>query len=165
MQRNEKGFAVIELVMVLAIVGIIAPVLTMTTTTMLANYQQADDQTIVLNQVQNAGYWICRDVQMARDVTLGDPNGFPLTLVIPVDTDSNNDISIEYSFESNKLKRRVYDSLHTLVSENLVAQYVVVADTTFDSVGAGVYELTVKVSEGDVVVERSYKVSQRLRSI
>lgn len=164
MQRSEKGFTLIEVMIAVAIMGLIMPVMTMTTTTLLTNHQQANDHNIVLHQVQNVGYWISRDVQMAKDVTFTDPGGFPLTLDIPVDTDESNDYSVDYLFDGNKLKRQVYDSSDTLILETLIAEYIDVQDTTFSTLGSNIYNLTVKVSKGEVVMERCYKVSQSLSS-
>ena len=162
MQRSEKGFTLIEVIIAVAIIGIITPALAMTTTTLLTNHQQANDHNIVLHQVQNAGHWISHDVQMAKNVVFDDPNGFPLTLYIPVDTDENNDLRVDYSFDANKLKRQVHNTLDTLVSETLIAEYIDVQDTTFSNLDSNIYTLTVKASKGEAVVERIYEVSQRL---
>jgi len=162
MKRSEKGFTLIEVVIAVAITGIIMPMMTMTTTALLTNHQQANDSNVVLQQVQNVGYWISRDVQMAKDVIFTDPGGFPLTLDIPVDTDENNDYSVKYLFDGNNLKRQVYDSLDNLISETSIAQYIDVQDTTFSTPGSNIYNLTVKASKGEAVVERSYEIVQRL---
>jgi len=159
--RTEKGFTLIEVVVVVAIIGIIIPALTMTVIALLTNSQQANNHNIALQQVQNTGYWISHDVQMANNVSFDDPSGFPITLGIPVDTDENNDITVQYLFDGNKLKRWAYDSQGTLVSESLTADYLDVANTTFSTLDSTTYSLTVAVSSGEVTVERSYEVSQR----
>lgn len=164
MHRTERGFTLIETIIAVAIVGIMVPVMAMTTTTLLTHPKQATDHNTVLQQVQNTGYWVSHDVLMAKNVTFDDPSGFPLTIDIPVDTDQNNDYSVDYLFDGNKLKRSVYDSSHTLISETLIAEYIEVADTIFTTLDPNIYKLTVKASKGDVVVERSYTVSQRLSS-
>ncbi len=164
MRFNEKGFTVIELLIGVAIVGFITPIIAMTIMGLLTNQQQATDHNVVLHQVQNAGYWISRDVQMAESVTLSDPNGFPLTLDIPTDIDENNDYSVTYLFDGNKLKREVYDSEATLISERFVAEYVDIQSTTFSSADINTYTFTIRVSKGEVAQGKSYEVSQRLGS-
>ncbi len=161
MKRSEKGFTLIEVIVSMAIIGIIMPMMAMSVLTLLTNHQQANDHNIVLHQVQNVGYWISLDVQMANNIILTEPDGFPLTLNVPVDTDENNDLSVDYLFDGNKLKRKVYDSLHTLIAETLIAEYIDAQSTTFSIVEFNIYNLAVKASKGETVSERSYKISQR----
>lgn len=163
MKRGEKGFTLIEALIVIAITGAIIVPLAMVTTTLLTNPQQATDQNVVLQQVRNAGHWISRDVQMARTVTPGEPDVF-LTLSIPVDDDENNDLRIDYLFDGNKLKREVYDASPTLISETLIADYIDADNTTFSALGASLYQLTVRAAKGEAAVRRVYEVGQRLSS-
>ena len=164
MQRSEKGFTLIEVLVSLVIMSIIMLAMTMTVTLVLTHPQQSTEHNIVLQEVQNAGYWVSRDVQMAESVTLTEPGGFPLTLDIPFDTDVNNDYTIDYLFDGNKLKRQVYDSLGTLTAEMMIADYIDAAATTFsipDPSIDNLYNFTVKASVGETIVERSYQISQR----
>ncbi|MBA7690470.1 hypothetical protein ES703_98998 [subsurface metagenome] len=161
MKRGEKGFTVIELLIGVAIMGVIAVPLMMATTTLLTNPQRSTDQNAVLHEVRNAGYWISRDVQMARVVTLDAPNRF-LQLSIPVDGNEDNDYSAIYLFDGNKLKRQVYDSLGALISETLIAGYIDTDNTIFSDLGSGSYKLTVRAAKGDAGVTRSYEINQRV---
>ena len=162
MKRGEKGFTLIETLLAIAITGTIIGPLWLATTTLLTNPQQTTDEGIVLQQVRNAGYWMSRDVQTARRVNPTDPDGFPLTLSIPVDTDENNDYRVDYLFDGNRLKRELYDSLEILVSETSIAYYIETGNTTFDTLGSSLYKLTIRASKGDAAVTRSYEVGQRL---
>jgi len=164
MKRGERGFTVIELLIVAAITGVIAVPLMMATTTLFTNPQRSTDQNVVLREVRNAGYWLSRDVQMSANVTFDGPSGSLLTLVIPVDDDKNNDYSIVYLFDGSKLKREVYDSLETLTSETLIADYIDTDNTTFSTLDpdAGLYKLTIRASRGGTGVTRSYEIKQRL---
>ena len=164
MRRREEGFTLIEVVIATAIMSVIVGAMTMATTTLMTNTPLSADHHIVLCQVQNAGYRIACDVQMAENVTFDDPSGFPLTLNIPIDTDENNDGSVVYLFDGNKLKRQFYDSSATLLAEALIAEGVVVDNTTFSIQGSSVYELSIKASRDGVVVERSYEIVKRIGS-
>jgi len=134
----------------------------MTITTLVTNSQGTTERSVVLRQVQNAGYSISRDVQMAEDVTLDGTSGFPLILDIPVDTDENNNYSVNYLFDGDKIMRQVYDSSYTLIKETPVAEYIDVGATTFSALGTNTYELMVKACNGEAVAERSYQIKQRL---
>lgn len=162
MKRGEKGFTLIELLIGVAIMGVIAWPLMMATTTLLTNPQRTAAQGIVLQQVQNAGRWLTRDVQMARSVNATDPNGFPLTLTIPMDDNPDNDYTIEYGFEGSTLKRRFYDSGDNLTSETFIADYIDTDNTTFGSLAGGSYKLNIRAVKGEAAVTRDYEVSQRL---
>jgi len=163
MRQRQKGFTLLELLLVLAITGVIIAPLTMATITLLTSPQRLADQGVVLQQVQNVGYWLSRDVQMARGVNPTVPNGgFPLTLTIPVDDNPDNDYTIDYVFDGSKLKRRVYDSGDNLTSETFIADYIDTDNTTFSDPGSGTYKLSIRSVKGEAAVTRGYEVSQRL---
>ncbi|MBA7571809.1 hypothetical protein ES708_13577 [subsurface metagenome] len=161
MKRGEKGFTLLEVLIGVAIMAIVVGAVAMTVTTLLLNEGQAAGQNTALPQVQNAGYWISRDVQMARTVTLGEPGVF-LRLDIPVDTDENNDYTIDYWFDGDKLKRQKHDSFGT--SETFIAEYIDTSNTTFSALDAdaGLWKLTVRASRDETGATRSYEISQRL---
>ena len=163
MKLGEKGFTLIEVLVAIAILGVIVTPLSMSVITLLTNPQRSNDKNIVLQQVRNAGDWISRDVQMAENVTTDDPD-FLLILSIPVDTDENNDYSIKYLFVDNKLKRRVYDSSENLTSETLIADYIDTDNTTFvtENVTAGHHKLTVKAVRDGTAITTNYEVNRRL---
>jgi len=167
MKRGEKGFTLLEVLIGVAIMAIVVVAVAMTTTTLLLNEGQAAGQNTALPQVQNAGYWISRDVQMAGTVDFDElePDVF-LSLDIPRDDKPDNDYTIDYVFDGDKLKRQVYDSLGTLTSETFIAEYIDTSNTTFSALDAdaGLYKLTVRASRDETGATRSYEISQRLSS-
>ena len=162
MKQRQKGFTLIEIVLATGIVGVVVVVVAMTITTLMMNAQQPSTQQILLQQVQNADYWILRDTNMANDVILSGPNGFPFTVNIPVDQDQDHDYSVEYLFDGNTLKRQQFDSSDNLTAETSVAQYVDTDNTAFESIAEGSHKLTIRVSMGEEVVSASYEARHRL---
>jgi len=160
--RYEKGFSLIEVMIAAAIAGIVMPMVAMTTVALFHRHEQVTESNVVLRQAQNAGYWISQDVRMAKNVSLGETNGFPLVLDVPLGTDSSNNHSIHYILEDSSLKRRLYDSSDTLISEILIAKYIDMEDTTFTSLSPRHYVLVVKACLGEVTLEVEYRTSQRL---
>ncbi len=162
MKQRQRGFTLIEMVVVLGIVGVVVVAVAMTTTTLLLNYQQPSTQQILLQQVQNAGYQMPHDIQMSSNVTLSGPNGFPVTINIPVDQDQNNDYHIDYLLDGDKLKRQQFDSSDILTAEIMIAQYVDTDNTTFESPLEGLYKLTIRVSLDEETVTAFYEAQRRL---
>ena len=157
LRRNEKGFTLLELLAVIGISGIITGVMSMTIIMMMKVSAQSNDYAVALQQVQNAGYWITRDVMMAQTVTPEPSPGVLLT--IELDESDGSTTTVDYIFEGdNKLKRQVNGS-----SSILIAQYILQDWTTFeqdDEIDSG-YKLIIRSSSGEVEVEKSYVVSQR----
>ncbi|MGB2814082.1 MAG: prepilin-type N-terminal cleavage/methylation domain-containing protein [Dehalococcoidales bacterium] len=164
MSKGQKGFTLLELVIGSAIMAVVVGAIAATLITLFLNYGQAAGQSSILPSVQNAGFWISRDVQTSRNVTAPAPNGFPLTLKLPTDTNANNDNRAEYVFEGSKLKRKLYDSLDNLTSETFIADYLDTDECYFTTVNAtiGYHRLTVTATRDGEAVTRVYNVGQRL---
>ncbi len=164
MGQRQKGFTLLEIVVGSAIMAVVVGAIATTLTILFLNYGQAAGQNSALPNVQNAGFWITRDVQMSRNVTATGPNGFPLSLKLPVDTDENNDNSANYVFEDNRLKRQLYDASDTLISETLIAAYLDTDNCAFTTVNATLnyHRLTVTATREGETVTRTYDIGQRL---
>ena len=163
MKRGQKGFTLVEVLVVVAILGVIAVPLAYTTITLLTNPARSNDENVVLQQVRNVGDRISRDVQMARTVTLGEPGVF-LRLDIPMDNNPEHDYTIDYLFDGDKLKRQKHDSFGT--SETFIADYIDTANTSFSTVDAtvGLHRLVVRAIRGEAQITLKYEASQRLIS-
>jgi len=67
--KNQRGFTVIELLVAIAISGLITSGLTLTIFQVFGGNARNSSEMIVIRQVQNAGHWISRDTLMAQVVT------------------------------------------------------------------------------------------------
>ena len=165
-KKSEKGTTLLELIIGLGItVGIFSSA-TMAGTTLMLNYGEDAVQCDLLPAVENCGHWITQDVQVSRNVTASGPNGFPLSLSIPLNIDESNDNLAEYYFDGSKLKRRLYDSSHILLSDTYIAEYIDMDNTKFSAVNStiGHYNLNVTASRGESFTTRNYDMSQWLLS-
>ena len=81
LNKNQRGFSLAEMVIVLAIIGSVMAGATMSIVQVINGSSSSSDHMIAVRQVQNVGYWVSRDVQMAQVVAPAPyTDGFPLTL-------------------------------------------------------------------------------------
>ena len=117
-EKDQSGFTLVELIIAVAITSLITVGLVMTILQLWGGHARASGEMIVVRQVQNAGYWISRDAQMAQEVD-PDPEldaspGFPLTLTW-----------YQYAYNPDNPDRRGigYRVIYTLVDGKLERGY------------------------------------------
>jgi len=87
----------IELVIAIAITGLITGGITMGIFQVIDMNARTSNHMTAVNQVQNAGYWVSLDAQMAQSVNAAGASGFPLTFTW---TDWNGDeYQVDYTLE------------------------------------------------------------------
>jgi prepilin-type N-terminal cleavage/methylation domain-containing protein len=156
--RSEKGFTLIELLVVMPILSVVMGVMAMTIIMMIKVGSQNNDYALSLSQVQNAGYWITRDVMNGQTVSPQPEEGILLT--VEWNDWDNTHYKIDYVWDGNKLRREINENS----PGTLVAQYIVIGDTTFeaDPESDNQYQLTVKAAQGNAEVERTYRAMVRV---
>ena len=131
MRKDELGLSTIELIVTLLIVSMIALGAMMTTFQVIRVTAQSDSHMTALQQVQNAGFWISRDAQMADNVTtdnLSGTNFLVLSWTEVDDSDNTTEHSATYFFEDLTggigILKRNHSSSAGLNNETLVAQHI-----------------------------------------
>jgi len=131
MREDERGFNTIEIIVAILIMSMIALGASMTIFQVIRVTAQSDSHMTALQQVQNAGFWISRDAQMADNVTtdnLSGTNFLVLGWTEVDDSDNTIDHSATYFFEELSggigILKRNYSSSAGLNNETLVAQYI-----------------------------------------
>ena len=154
--RDQRGITLIEMLVVVALMGIIAAGIAMTISQVVAVNSRTSSHMVALRQVQQAGDRVSKDVLQAVPPDLGNEIGkFPLKLTIPYwETDEENQPvqlshSVNYTLEpmpSHPGLSRLIRS-HSSQGTMIVAQYIDTSDsqTWVDWDGAA-YQLTFKVT-------------------
>ncbi len=78
--RNQRGFTLIEVLAAVAITGLIGAGSAMAANQVMNVNALSTNHVLAVKQVENAVYWIGRDVRMAQIVQPGGGSGFPLTI-------------------------------------------------------------------------------------
>jgi len=165
LKTTEKGFTLIELLVGIAILAFVVGAASMTVITMMRLSPQSNNWAIALRQVQNAGYWISRDVQSSNAVNTSPPS--PKFLVFTIPTGPSTSKQVEYEFEGSgnlkKLTRK--DTGQTM----MVAQYIYYNPGDPDNSTKATYDstsrkltFTTAATSGKTTVTRQYEATQRV---
>ena len=145
--KGQRGFTLIEVIVALAITGLIGVGTATATVQVLNQSTRNSDYTTASRHTMNAIYWISRDAQMSQTIAPGGASGFPLTLSW-IEWD-NSAHQVIYSIQDEKL-RRSYSVDGGVPSETVVAQYTnsVSENTTCEFTG-GILTIRVTTTVGE----------------
>jgi prepilin-type N-terminal cleavage/methylation domain-containing protein len=157
---KQKGYTVIEMVIGLALVGILGFGVTGFTMHTLSYGAESNNKMQALMQVENAGYWMSRDVQMSANISLGENAGFPLELTW-LDIDQN-DYQVLYSLTGSEIQRTLakngQEDLQTTIAQSINPAIDLTSCTYID--GLFIFKVTATLGSNDVT--RTYQIKKRL---
>ena len=165
LKTTEKGFTLIELLVGIAIAAVVVGAASMTVVTMMRLSPQTNNWAIALRQVQNAGYWISRDVQMSQTIVADTDPETPtfLTLTLPQDQNPDNNKTIVYEFEDMSGEQwlvRTESIGGSIVGQTAIAQYI--SDTDANYTDNCTLTFTITATSGNVPVIKRYEATQRV---
>ncbi|MEW6033810.1 MAG: type II secretion system protein [Chloroflexota bacterium] len=174
MRRNERGFALVELIVAATIMALLVPALSTGILLMVQDAQRGRNHITALRQVQNAGHWVSHDAAMARTVsTTDDPETPELEFITLAWTDwESGDVhEVIYTLDDmpddlkKLLRRHVVHDVDGIELENtttLIATNVTGASAF--SQQDGVWRLLVEARSGRQTEARQYEVNLRVNT-
>jgi len=180
--RNQRGFSLAELMMALGISGIITGGITMTMFQVVEGNIWTSNHMTVVRQVQDAGFWVSHDAQMAQNVAMGVPSGSLFTLSwVGWEYPSGSNTGIDtyevwytYDGASDRLRRdqrittNIYNAQGDPVGSPVVNQslsFIARCITTEPTVAMNGDELSVTItaSLGEAEEEGTYRIRPRAK--
>ncbi len=173
MKQAEKGFTNIELIVAITIMAIVGSAAVAATFQIFRGTERNNDHMIAVRQVQNAGYWISRDAQMAQSVT-ADNLTLPDFLVLDwTEWDEAGEPTyhlVTYFFEdltdgTGKLKRNHWSSAGAN-EQTLLAEYIYYDSDDPDNTSKASYQSPVLTVQLTSLLERAsetreYRIKRR----
>ncbi len=166
-RKAQKGFTLIEILIALAITGFLVLVLSSIIGQVLTVNGLNTRLVTVQRQVQQVGFYLSKDCQQARIITVGNNptgTGFPVVCSL-IDLDGKSRL-VTYSLSSTGVVSRSETLNGAAVSTFVVATNINTASTqtSFSLVSPGVYNLKVTATiAGKVIASetRQYQILQR----
>jgi prepilin-type N-terminal cleavage/methylation domain-containing protein len=161
-KKNQMGFTMLELMLVIAISGMVSTGVTMTLFQVVTGSARAGNHMTAIRQVQNAGYWVSRDAQLVQ----GEP------VIVKDGDDQLESVTLSWIDWNNTLNTVVYTLEGTElwrddgVQQARIAQFIDPAPTkTMCDFSGGVLTFTVTATVDSGSQEQSetrvYKVVPR----
>ena len=107
LHKGQKGFTLLELIIGIAITGLITTAVTMTIFQTFTGSTRSSNHMVAVRQVQEAGYWVSFYAYAAQNMTITGDSGFPLILRW-IDFDTNERQKVVFSLNSSGLRGSYY---------------------------------------------------------
>jgi type II secretory pathway pseudopilin PulG len=158
--KRQKGYSLIETIAGLALTCILIIGLTTFAVQTVTLSARANNRMHTMTQIENTGYWVSRDVQMAENLTLGGSAGFPLQLAYK-DTDQN-EYKVTYNITDGQMQRNLIkndeDPVQILIMQSVNAS----PSYTNLSYADGLLTLNITSTYKNSEISKNYQIKKRL---
>lgn len=124
MHNDQGGFTLLELIIAIAIAGLITAGITVAIMQILTVNHRASNHMIAVRQVQQAGKEVSKDTLQSQNITYDGSSGFNLTLAWKNPEDAPNVVTYTIS-EANELARsHTVNGTPVQTAPTIVAKYI-----------------------------------------
>jgi len=158
---DQNGFTLIELVMAIGVTGILLASITAAVGQVFNTNTNNSEHMVAVRQVQNAGYWVSHDSQMARSITDTAHAASPKILIMDWVEWDGTAINVTYSLSgtSPNLKlNRLYKENNVVISNTVVGQNIASSSDCHSVYTAGSLVFTMTATVGNENETRIYSV-------
>ncbi len=152
--KNQRGFTLVEILLAMLIMGFVAVGITATIFQLFIGSDRNSSHMTAVRQVENAGYWISHDAQMAQDVYIASGSFLKLNWIDSADVSHE----VIYNLEDNELKRNYYIGGSPEQTDIIIARFIESASCVPSELGL-VFEVTATVQEQTET--RTYEIIPR----
>jgi len=133
LDRNQRGFTIVELLIAFTVAALVAIGVTTGVFQIVTGNTRTSNHMNAVRQVQEAGYWVSHDTQMAQDVNTDNLTGPEILKLTWVEWDNSNEHQVVYSLTNmngglKQLEKQylIYDVDENLLDSitSIVAQFI-----------------------------------------
>ena len=158
----ERGYTLIELLVIISVVALLSGVLAMTYNLITRTASMNNESSVALLQVTEASRWITKDVQSADNITGYSDIAWNCVMNCYDWTGTSIDtVNVEYVIQNGVLLRIINQSQTVEIARYLSGPGT---DTLFAKSASedNAYILTLKVVYNNASVSKTYKINKRI---
>ena len=161
LRKGQRGFSLLELIIVIALTGIVTAAITMTVFQVFNMNTRTSNRMTAVAQVQNAGKIVSEDILEAQSLAPGGCTNCVVSMNWTEVVGNQTAHQIKYTLVDKTLKREdVGLNYTTIVAEYITsASFAPVQSCSFP--GCGAYNFTVTATVGKESETRVYEVKPR----
>jgi prepilin-type N-terminal cleavage/methylation domain-containing protein len=160
LKRGQRGFSLVELVIVVALAGLVGVAITATAFQVFTFTTRISNQMTAIRQVQQAGFWVSPDVMMADPGKITYNASSEKFLVLGWTAYDDAEYEVDYILQNGVLSRQYYTKPASVPDyTTVVAEYI--SSVSFAPSGSA-YAFTVTATVGGRTETRTYEVKPRV---
>jgi prepilin-type N-terminal cleavage/methylation domain-containing protein len=161
--HNAKGFTFIELVMAMAVVGIVMAATATVLAQLFSTNRSATNHMVAVRQVQSAGYWVSHDGVMSQAILDTGDLAAPDVLRLEWTDWDNVAHDVVYSLDANLQFTRTEDGNPAVIASHIRNAVATFTDTNGNGINDKVvFTITSAVVAGSQEETRAYEVIPRI---